>query len=127
MEREDIEKEAQKNSERIANISYSGGGHIGQDDLEKAFYDGVEWFKNHLFHRTKDEVPQPLGKYEDEAYPQIPCLVLGHLSTGYGYGVRYWNVEYQVWDDEECDDVDCEKDSVEKWCYLDDLIQDKEE
>ena len=50
MTREDIEKAAQECAERLASIAYSGGGHIGQDDLETSFKDGVEWFINHLFH-----------------------------------------------------------------------------
>lgn len=33
----------------------------------------------------------------------------------------------QVWDDEECDDFECEKDAVEEWAYLDDIICNKEE
>lgn len=127
MTREDIDKAAQEYAERLASIAYSGGGHIGQDDLENSFKAGVEWFINHLFHKTKNEVPQPIGDYANELYPQIPCLVKGQLSSGYGYGVRYWNVECQVWDDEECDDYECDKDSVEEWCYLDDLTQSYED
>ena len=34
MSKEDIKKAKAENAERIANIAYSGGGHIGQDDLE---------------------------------------------------------------------------------------------
>lgn len=127
MTKEDIKKAKAENAERIANIAYSGGGHIGQDDLETAFEVGVEWFINHLFHKTKDEVPQPIGDYANEVYPQIPCLVKGQLSTGYGYGVRYWNVTEQCWDDEECDDYECDKDAVEEWAYLDDITGNMEE
>ena len=54
--------------------------------------------------KQKNEVPKAIGEYANDIYPQIPCLVQGKLSTGEGYGVRYWNVECQVWDDEECDD-----------------------
>ena len=39
-----------KNAERIANIAYSGGGHIGQDDLETAFENGAEWRINSVWH-----------------------------------------------------------------------------
>lgn len=94
---------------------------------EQGFKDGAEWFRKSLFHKTKDEVPQAYGKYEDEVYPQIPCLVKGHLSTGYGYGVRYWNVTEQCWDDEECDDYECDKEAVEEWAYLDDIIVNMED
>lgn len=89
---------------------------------EQGFKDGIAWFKKSLFHKTKDEVPQPIGDYANEIYPQIPCLVKGHLATGYGYGVRYWNVKCQVWDDEECDDYECDKEAVEEWAYLEDII-----
>lgn len=42
MKREDIQKAKAENAERIAYIAYSGGGHIGQDDLETAFENGAE-------------------------------------------------------------------------------------
>lgn len=126
MTREEIKKAAQEKVKRLANIAYEGGRHIGQDDLETAFESGVEWFINHLFHKTKDEVPKLFGHYENEIYPQIPCIVLGNLSTGYGYGVRYWNAKEQVWDDEQCDDYECDKYAIEEWCYLDDLTQSDE-
>lgn len=122
MKREDIEKAAAESAERISNIAYAGGGHIGQDDLETAFQAGANWFKKSLFHKTEDEVPQVYGVYVNDNYPQIPCLVKGRLSTGYGYGVRYWNVTVQCWDDEECDDYECDKEAVEEWAYLDDII-----
>ena len=94
---------------------------------EQGFKDGIGWFKKSLFHKTKDEVPQLIGDYANEVYPQIPCLVKGQLSTGYGYGVRYWNVKCQVWDDEECDDYECDKKAVEEWAYLDDIIGNMED
>lgn len=78
------------------------------------------------YGKTKNEVPQVYGEYENESYPQIPCLVLGCLSTGYGYGVRYWNVTEKCWDDEGGDDFECDKDEIEKWAYLDDLSPNKE-
>lgn len=37
MTREEIKKAAQEKVERLANIAYAGGGHIGQDDLETVF------------------------------------------------------------------------------------------
>lgn len=88
---------------------------------------GAEWRVNSVWHKTKDEVPQAHGEYENEHYPQIPCLVYGKLSTGTGYGVRYWNVTEQCWDDEECDDYECSKDAIEEWAYLDDLIPNKKQ
>lgn len=88
------------------------------------FVDGAEWRITSIWH-TMEEEPQVYGEYENKICPQIPCLVLGYLNTGYGYGVRYWNVAYKVWDDEECDDYECSKDNIEKWCYLDDLLPTK--
>lgn len=88
---------------------------------------GAEWRINSMWHDMKSEEPQVYGEYENEVYPQIPCLVRGQLSTGYGYGVRYWNTTEKVWDDEECDDFECKKDDIEKWAYLDDLIPNTEE
>lgn len=90
------------------------------------FIEGAEWRINSVWHDAS-EIPQIYGEYENDLYPQIPCLVLGHLSTGYGYGVRYWNVTHQVWDDEECDDFECKMDAIEKWAYLDDLLPTNEE
>ena len=87
----------------------------------------MNWHINSVWHKTKDEVPQAHGEYKNEHYPQIPCLVYGKLSTGTGYGVRYWNVTEQCWDDEECDDYECSKDAIEKWAYLDDLIPNKKQ
>ena len=76
---------------------------------------------------TIKEEPQVYGEYENEIAPSIPCLVLGYLSTGYGYGVRYWNVDCEVWDDEQADDFECKKDKIEKWAYLDDLLPERKE
>lgn len=128
IEREKVIKELQDGYNKHHDINHYT---IDTSTVDKyalpLFMAGVEWFRNSLFHKTKDEVPQPIGDYANEVYPQIPCLVKGQLSTGYGYGVRYWNVECQVWDDEECDDYECDKDSVEEWCYLDDLTQSYED
>ena len=99
----------------------------GEDEFKEGFIAGAEWRINSVWHKTKDEVPQAHGEYKNEHYPQIPCLVYGKLSTGTGYGVRYWNVTEQCWDDEECDDYECSKDAIEKWAYLDDLIPNKKQ
>lgn len=115
MKREDIEKAAGQSSF----IETSDAREIFL--IRSGFKAGANWRINSIWH-TMDEEPQVYGKYEGKVSPQIPCLVLGHLSTGYGYGVRYWNATYKVWDDEECDDYECGKDSIEKWCYLDDLL-----
>lgn len=116
MKKEDIEKAAFK---------YGCENQVAPcmgSELEKAFIAGAEWRINSVWHDMKKEVPQVYGEYENKVAPSIPCLVRGYLSTGYGYGVRYWNVTHQVWDDEECDDFECKMDAIEKWAYLDDLL-----
>ena len=55
MSKEDIKKAKAENAERIANIAYSGGGHIGQDDLETAFENGAEWRIESVWHRDEEE------------------------------------------------------------------------
>lgn len=68
------------------------------------------------WHYTKDnDYPQILNKYQNQHYPQIPCLV---FYNGF-YGVRWWNATEQCWDDEECDDYFCDKEKVDKWLYID--------
>ena len=64
---------------------------------------------------TPEEEPKPTGRYAEQSYPQIPCLVeLIH----FGYGVRYWNVKEKCWDDEACDDYCCDMDKVKRWAYI---------
>ena len=58
MSKEDIKKAKAENAERIANIAYSGGGHIGQDDLETAFENGAEWRINSVWHDVDNELPE---------------------------------------------------------------------
>ena len=58
MSKEDIQKAKAENAERIANIAYSGGGHIGQDDLETAFENGVKWRINSVWHDVEKELPE---------------------------------------------------------------------
>lgn len=124
MERDDIEKAAKHYQEKDHDI-WTGKGIA--TELQKAFRSGAEWRIKNVWHDMKSEEPQVYGEYENEVYPQIPCLVRGQLSTGYGYGVRYWNTTEKVWDNEECDDFECKKDDIEEWAYLDDLIPNKED
>ena len=58
MKKEDIEQAAVESAERIANIAYAGGGHIGQDDLETAFENGAEWRINSVWHDVDKELPE---------------------------------------------------------------------
>ena len=78
--------------------------------------------KNKIWHYTKDnDYPVVFGKYENEQYPQIPCLVELEMP-GSWYGVRFWNATLKCWDNEECDDYSCDKEGVVRWMYLDVLI-----
>lgn len=121
MTREDIKKAAAEFADRECEIN-----DIDRDPLYKGFYHGAKWRISSAWHKTENEVPQVYGEYKNKHYPQIPCIVYGKLSTGIGYGVRYWNVTEQCWDDEECDDYECSKEAVEKWAYLDNLLPDAE-
>lgn len=123
MKKEDIEKAAGEYSGSI--LGFKDNPHVMK--THKAFADGAQWAINSVWHDMETEVPQVYGEYKDSIYPQIPCLVVGHLSTGYGYGVRYWNATQQCWDDEECDDYECGKDKIEEWAYLDDLLPERKE
>lgn len=104
-------------------------GDVFVDDREitRTIGNVLKWRINSVWHDMETEVPQVYGEYKDSNYPQIPCLVRGDLSTGYGYGVRYWNVTEQCWDDEECNDYECDKDKIEEWAYLDDLLPERKE
>lgn len=71
------------------------------------------------WHYTENgDYPVVFGKYEEYAYPQIPCLV------DY-FGVRYWNVREQCWDTEDADDYFCDKNQITRWRYLDALLDEK--
>ena len=121
MTREQIEKEAMEYAERIPQSDER------REYSREDFIAGAQWRIKSVWHDMKKEVPQVYGEYCDSVYPQIPCLVMGNLSTGYGYGVRYWNIIEQCWDDEECDDYECDKDKIEEWAYLDDLLPERKE
>lgn len=133
MTREQIEKAAKKYVSRHSN-AFKPETRLEKEivnaffqPLIRVFVDGAQWHINSVWHDMEKEVPQVYGKYENEIAPSIPCLVRGYLSTGYGYGVRYWNVSYEVWDDEEADDYECDKDKIEEWAYLDDLLPERKE
>ena len=118
MEKEKIELAAKEYADKQGDFC-TGWYHAVED-----FIHGARWRINSVWHDMEKEVPQVYGEYENKIAPSIPCLVRGHLSTGYGYGVRYWNVDYEVWDDEEADDFECKADKIEEWAYLDDLLPD---
>lgn len=127
MTREQIEKAALKCAKDRWGDSESQHAMAKAQGTVYGFKQGAQWHINSVWHDMKKEVPQVYGEYENEVAPSIPCLVRGYLSTGYGYGVRYWNVTHQVWDDEQCDDFECKMNAIEKWAYLDDLLPTKED
>lgn len=112
----------------FAKIRYGNSGNETASEMAKVqscyvgFKQGVRWCLNSIQHDMKDETPQAIGKYENQEYPQIPCIVEGKLSTGYGVGIRYWNVTEQCWDSEDGDDYECGRDAIDTWIYLDDVL-----
>lgn len=54
----EVRKAASDDAEKISNVAYSGGGHIGQDDLERAFENGAEWRINSVWHDVDKELPE---------------------------------------------------------------------
>ena len=72
-------------------------------------------------YTNNGEYPEVFGQYEDDNYPQIPCLV---EDLGF-FGIRYFNITEQCWDDEEADDYFCPKDQIIRWRYLDALLNEK--
>ena len=65
-------------------------------------------------YTSKGEYPQPSQKEKDE----IRCLV---FRKGW-HQILCWNAHYECWDDEEGDDYFCDKEQVEKWEYLENII-----
>lgn len=122
MKQEEIAKQADEYSRQRVRENERYKAMFTRSEIAKAFKDGTDWRINSVWHDMKAEEPQAFGEYADKVYPQVPCLVNGLLSTGYGYGVRYWNVTEKCWGDEECDDFECAKEAIEKWAYLDDLL-----
>lgn len=76
---------------------------------------------NKWHYTENNEYPVVFGKYKNQQYQQIPCLV---EYVGF-FGIRYWNVNQQCWDDEEADDYFCDKDSIIRWRYLDAILDEK--
>jgi len=81
----------------------------------------MEILDNKWHYVDNDDYPQVYGQYEKEEYPEIPCLV---EDLGF-FGIRFWNVNEECWDDEEADDFFCEKNRIIRWRYLDALLAEK--
>lgn len=76
---------------------------------------------NKWHYTENNEYPVVFGKYKNQHYQQIPYLV---EYVGF-FGIRYWNVTQECWDDEEADDYFCDKDSIIRWKYLDAILDEK--
>jgi hypothetical protein len=76
---------------------------------------------NKWHYTEEEEYPEVFGQYEKDSYPQIPCLV---EDIGF-FGIRYFNIKEQCWDDEEADDYFCSKGQIVRWRYLDALLNEK--
>lgn len=100
MKKEDIKKTAGETAERLANIAYAGGGHIGQDDLEEAFIVGSNWRINSVWHY-------------DKSYPILnkPFLFVCHKGA----------ISLQLKREEDWDLLIKDRIYV-KWAYIEDLI-----
>ena len=100
MTKEDIKKAKAENAERIANIAYSGCGHIGQDDLETVFENGAKWRINSVWHDATEK-------------PKLGELIIVEV-----YG-KIWDYgKYDV-----CDTIHPKA----RWAYIKDLIPNTEE
>ena len=109
MNREDIQKAKAENAERIANIAYSGGGHIGQDDLETAFENGADWRINSVWHDASE--PPITGKEALVKY------MTGYLKIKYRVDV-FCGHEWREM---------CHYDKLIQFAYIEDLIPNVEE
>lgn len=104
MLKEDIKKAKAENAERIANIAYSGGGHIGQDDLETAFENGAEWRINSVWHDASEK--PDMSKEIIVIYPDKSCRVFRPNGV--------WETLIEV-------------DKFIRWAYVEDLLPNMEE
>lgn len=102
MKREDIEKKSQECAERLANIAYAGGGHIGQDDLEEAFIIGANWRINSVWHDAS-ESPKKKGYILVQINEEYPIYVV-------------WSINSTDWD------KTAERANAVKWAYIEDLL-----
>lgn len=103
MSKEDIKKAKAENAERIANIAYSGGGHIGQDDLETAFENGADWRINSVWHNDTEKPDHDKGDL------LVGIEVMG--KTAYIRQNAYYVLQF----------------GCVRWAYIKDLIPNKED
>lgn len=106
MSKEDIKKAKAENAERIANIAYSGGGHIGQDDLETAFENGAEWRINSVWHDA--------NKIPDKAELTLVEFPDGRIDIVYFHTIKSWRSMVK-------------RNGTIRWAYIKDLIPNTED
>lgn len=124
MAKDDIKKAKAENAERIANIAYSGGGHIGQDDLETAFENGAEWRINSVWHPTTDIPNRKIDKnYCGEA------VLIQTLNGGMNFGIVCYRYGYngEMCYTVACLDMTYTMDQIKQWAYVEDLKPNMEE
>lgn len=106
MTREEIKKAAQEKVERLANIAYAGGGHIGQDDLETVFVCGAEWRINSVWHDVSERPDERRAVIIEYGENRISLH-----EKGYD-GPWIYNVEQF---------------GFKRWAYIEDLLPNMEE
>lgn len=104
MKKEYIEKKSQECTERLANIAYAGGGHIGQDDLQEAFIIGANWCINSVWHDASEK--PDISKEIIVIYPDKSCRVFRPNGV--------WKTLIKV-------------DKFIKWAYIEDLLPNVED
>ncbi len=112
--------------DEVFGVSYPTESKDIEGQIMDDFTDGANWaigeFKKSLWHDAREE-PIPHGDEAESVYPHVVCLI----EDAWGFGVRYWNTAEKYWDDEDADDYYCDKEKVERWCYIDDLLPKKGE
>lgn len=84
MKQEEIAKQADEYSRQRVRENERYKALFTRSEIAQAFEDAAKWRINSVWHDMKAEEPQAFGEYADKVYPQVPCLVNGLLSTGYG-------------------------------------------
>lgn len=122
MAKDDIKKAKAENAERIANIAYSGGGHIGQDDLETAFENGANWRINSVWHSTSEE-------------PEVDRHCIIEVEAYEDDGTKYTDYVSSVWSrfgwtEDYLELIERRSEGqykITRWAYVEDILPNKEE
>lgn len=102
--------ELEKAARDYASCYISEGGLTGLRGMDGSKYEpfiaGAEW-----------QSKQSLWISVEERLPEDSQLVLTSSSI-YGTKLLVWNDHYKVWDDEDGDDVYCERDKIDAWMSI---------